>query len=340
MKLTIAIPTYQRPEDLSKFINRHLGKLEELGISVIIFHNESNPIYSPEPRSNLRCIFAEYNKGITGNGQRISHFFDNPNEYYIYTSDQESLNFHELSLLNNFLRAEIVDCMEFNRGDSNLLNPGRTIFYDKYANWLKNVAVSETFFVIRGGLCHKSPQLQVHKHPGMALWKQVPTHSDVLHHACKGNFIGAKTDLNIFNHDILGSITSGWTAWLPNIIICHLVFIKFCQYSIDCTSCIYSEIPHVNTGDLVKGFAEGLYNHTVATVIASMYCGPRLACSVVRIIQRYSHAFKDVNLEIINTFYTLNTKPIESLPSKWREVYDKYSHVRRKFEDTYPDWIF
>jgi len=338
MRITVAVPTYKRPNDLSRFIDVNLPLLDRLDVFMAIFHNEPNPDYSPQESRRIKTFFKRENRGITGNAQLISSYFINPYEYYIYASDQETINPSSLAALINLIYEIKPSCVGFIRGTDNTTSKVHDHYIcNSYANWLEKVAVSETVFAYKGGLIASNP-FRNRNLPGMAMWRSMPTHSLVLHSAVRGDFLGVSTGLSVYEHDIIGSVASGWTSWIPNIIICHVVFIRYTIYAFHVSAKEVKESSSGQLAFLVNAFAKGLHNHAIASVALKMYSGPRLSSTIRRLMQSYPSAFASGTLESLEEFFVLNSEPLTALPYEWSSVYKKHKLSIERFKSTYPDW--
>ena len=337
MQIAIAIPTYNRSAELKVFIDRHYSKLRQRQINIYVFHNEPKPSYSPQHLAGVRCFNSSANKGIIANSQKIvEHFIDN-DTYYIYTSDQEQIVWSEFDHFCSLLLSIQPDIASFCRVDSDDARSPTIQTYDNYAQWLSNVAFSETVFAYRGSESHSRNLRGI----GLDLFKLVPTHSIALQKSAVSNvFLGLKTSCTVFKADPLGSIASGWTSWIPNTIICHLVFIKYAVYACSVTAVTdKSHFVDARIINCIRPFLPGLCNHLHLSVNNNMYAGIRVANLVASILRKYSIAFTAHQSSQAEYFISFNSHPLGSLNSCWINQYRRYDAIRSLFASMYPSWI-
>jgi hypothetical protein len=338
MRITVAVPTYKRPSELARFIHRNAGLLERLDVSMAIFHNEPNPDYSPQETRKIKAFFGRDNRGITGNQQLISSYFMDKSEYYILASDQDTINPNALSALIDLIIEIKPSCVGFARGSDNITcSTADHSLCTNYADWLGTVSVSELIFAYKGGLLNINPFLTKNL-PGMAMWRSLPSHSLVLHSALTGHFLGASTGLRVYGEDPMGSVASGWTGWIPNIIICHLIFIRFTIYAFYSAMKEDKSCSKGRLESLIQGYSRGLLNHVMASIELKMYSGPRISSTIRRLIQLYPGAFAGATLESFENFFFFNSAPLLTLPDEWTVIYDQHRSSIDRFKSSYPDW--
>ena len=341
MKLTIAVPTYNRPSELELFVNKHYHDLAIREIHLAIFHNEKNPRYSPQDAKYLKNFYNDNNVGILGNYRRMCEYFQDPDEYWLPLPDQDTINLKPLSQLLCLLDKTKFDCLKFSKGSNNINVSTPVISYHSdYLEWLLRVPISEVQFVYRGvpqqaRIHHAKPSC----FDGKAMWMALPNHSNVLHRACTDNFLGVVTNLEIVTIDELGSVTSGWTLWIPNIIACHVFYMKFNIYSYTILSHQTQSAYYSNLYPLIKGFVVGLVNHMIASVDQKMYCGKRLSRTAVRMIEKYKEIFPAEIYAQIQEFKRINEYGLDELSKDWRLNYAAMINERNIFHSCYPEMI-
>ena len=301
-----------------------------------VFHNEPDPAFSPTSLKGVTCLYNSTNEGITGNAHRISKHLAKPDSYYIYCSDQERINWASFDLFCDELRSLCPDVASFDRG----LGLGSTYTesqsFNNYIDWLCQVPFSETTFAYRSLPWHS----QMAREPGMEMHKMLPTHSRILHNSVlSGKFRGLKTAHQVFAPDPLGSVTSGWTQWIPNIITCHLVFIKYaflaCSYASDLNRRICTE---AHIGPCIEPFIKGLCNHMALSLNEKMYAGKRSAQIISQLVKGQRNLFTLAQQEVAKQYDCINRQPISSLGHEWIKKKSDFFGPIQAFKSTYPSW--
>ena len=339
MKFTIAVPTYQRPRELEAFVSAHQNILSERNIHLAIFHNEKNPAYSPENSKYVKKYFNEVNIGTTGNSKKICNFFRDPNEYWLPLPDTDVINEYAIDQLILILNQTKFDCLKFDKGLPDSQSELKVTYFEDYLQWLSKVPISEVQFVYRGGSSNLVDKHLQKKYSGSAFWDRMPYHTYVLQKACMRQFTGVTTNINLVKPDLLGSVSSGWTTWIPNIIICHVTIMKFCIYGAINLSNSRESVTYRQVCSLISCWSPGLINHMRLSITHRMYSGRRINRLAVGIIQKYRDAFDGLDQELIQEFHSINSKPLFDLPIEWQIRYKELLKQRRIFAESYPDWI-
>lgn len=338
MQIAIAIPTYKRPLQLRSFMDRHYAGLRKREIPIHVFHNEPSPVYSPSELDGVICYFSIHNLGITGNASRIAKTFADPNIFYIYTSDQEVIVWSQLDVLCSIVGSQKPNIVSFCRsGCTEAICGIKVEAFTNYSEWLCQVPYSETLFVYRGLRSSLTSTAFI----GLDFFRYVPTHSAILHEVAVGRkFLGLKTNISVFKDDPLGSVTSGWTGWIPNIIICHVIFIKYGIYACS-TTAFGSEYNASDTLVLkcIHGFILGFCNHLSLSVHRRMYSGTRVAGFADALLRKYPQAFTPLQVQQVQEFVRLNEQPLTGLSRDWFDIYSSYTDVRFLFFSMYPCWV-
>lgn len=334
-KLTVAIPTYQRPSELESFIKKHHNELAKREILLAIFHNERNPLYSPENSKYLKAYFNTQNIGITGNAKRMCEHFQNPNEYWLPLSDQDTINMQAIDQLLHIISEEDFDCLKFDKGESYEITRLKCTYHSSYLDWLRKVPISEVQFVYRGqalsSLISRRSRTQ-----GGAMWDSIPTHTLVLIKACKEGFIGVDTNLKIVHNDVLGSVSSGWTHWAPNVITCHVMFMKYLMYA---AASMTNKTLSIDNEGLIKGFLPGLINHMYISIHQKMYSGRRLGKLAGNIIRQNKHIISNLDSSLLEEYDRINNYSLIDLPQTWQKQFYLMEKQMEIFAKTYPSWI-
>ena len=84
-------------------------------------------------------------------------------------------------------------------------------YYSSYLDWLKIVPISEIQYVYRGRALSCLTTDRSYRR-GSAMWDLYSYAHIATMKACQEEFIGLDTNLKLVHHDVLGSITSGWTV--------------------------------------------------------------------------------------------------------------------------------
>ena len=339
-KLTIAIPTYKRPTELQLFVEKHYGDLAARNVHLAIFHNEKHPEYIPEEKTHLKNYFNDKNIGINSNMHKICRHFLDPSEYWLPLPDQDTINFNAIDILKKIIAQQRFDCLQFDKGDSMDISKLRVSYECNYLKWLQQSPVSEVQFVYRGGLNTFFSKAQCTHKQGSSMSTALPTHTLCLMKACQGKFVGVNTNLQVVHVDALGSVTSEWPIWIPNIITCHVIFIKFQIYAAISTSIYLPPKNQEIIQNLISGFLPGLANHMLMSVDKKMYCGKRLGKIATKILKQNKSLFSGLNLADIEEFAEINNTSLVDLPLAWQENYHKMKRYRQRFAETYPEWIF
>ena len=334
-RLTVAIPTYQRPSILESFVKKHYEELAKREISLAIFHNESNPLYSPECLKYLKTYFAKVNIGIAGNQKRMCEQFQSPNEYWMPLSDQDTINMEEVDKLLRIISNEDFDCLKFEKGESQKMQNVNYTYYSNYLDWLKIGPISEIPYVFRGRALSCLTTDRSYRR-GSAMWDAIPTHTLLLMKACQEGFIGLDTNLKLVHDDVLGSVTSGWTSWVPNIISCHVMFIKFLMYAEAHTT---TNLLSIRNQILIKEFLPGLINHMYISTQQNMYSGKRLAKIAVQIIKQNRDIVPNYSDSLLEEYERINNSALIELPEEWSKQFDLMNNQRKIFAETYPAFI-
>ena len=326
-KIHICVPTYNRPKILKEFVGRHLSLAREENIEINLYHNEPNPQYNGSD-DKINVYYNPRNQGLHYNVKRIMCEQSNRDGYSILCSDQEIINLSELLLLASELKNCNDDLIYFERGDANKAKWGlETQTGIPLWEWLQTVPFTETTFMFKNSI-------QLRKSLSYGYFKtNLPLQNHALLLNEKNLFRGGITSYRVFQEDELGSVSSGWTQWPPNIIICHLVYLKYLIY-----------IARSNSMDVncnaIKGLIPGLSNHMLISNMNGMYSGIRLGKLAKGVEQQLRNLMTNAEMQIFKDYINLNSRLMKELSDSEIQIIDTHKEYIKKFQSIYPEWNY
>ena len=334
MKLAIAIPTYNRPVKFKEFLIGISDLLSDLQIPVHVFHNEPTPKYSPDESSILTNYFSSDNQGIQGNTRNILNRFAGTNYHVLITSDEETLLGDGLRYLQSNNNLSTQACGYFNRkisSDACKWN-FRPSLNNNLSRWLALVPFTETCYFL------KVDKSALSIASSLPFFRKLPIHSYLLVLATQNSFRGCVVDQPVYTEDHLGSVSSGWPSWIPNIICCNYIFLSFLLYAEDC---IYGPRPSAEERALsavpYNDYLPGLIGQIKSSLHYQMPSGRRLSGAVYRMCMSRPSSLSSSDIDTLDAFLQFNEYfPYNEQISK--HLFSKFSNPISTFISSYPEW--